>query len=136
MTNALAHATCKPVDISFPADTKFPELVPFEVGTSDARPGDRITIKEVRGTQKEFAKDGIYLVRGEYTLSSADEAVLGVNVTGGCTTGTDRGHVVVKASSCSSENACLLACLRVWRAHRALGSTRASAAHQDLKKGC
>jgi hypothetical protein len=102
-TDALAkaadRATCKPIDISFPSSTTFPVAVPFEIGHTDLHGGDRITITEVRGTQPDFAIDGIYLVRGDYTLSSADEAVIGLNVTGGCTSGTERGHVGVKKGS-------------------------------------
>ena len=96
---ALDRATCKPIDISFPTDTKFPEVVSFDVGRTDLRGGDKITIREVRGTQKELAVDGIYVVRGEYTLASADEAVIGLNVTGGCTSHTERGHASIKKGS-------------------------------------
>jgi len=98
-SKALDHATCKPIDISFPASTKFPENVAFDLGRSDLRAGDHLSIREVRGTQKEFAKDGIYIVRGDYTLASADEAVLGLNVSGGCTSGAERGHVAIKKGS-------------------------------------
>src|SRR5262249_44794061 len=84
---------------SFPADTQFPEAVPFDVARHTLRGNNKITIHEVRGTQKDFAKDGIYLVRGDYTLTSADEAVLGLNVTGGCTNHTERGHVPIKKGS-------------------------------------
>ena len=108
-TKALARATCTPIDISFPAATKFPEAVPFELGRTDVRNGDRITIREVRGTRKDFAVDGIYVVRGDYTLASADEAVLGLNVTGGCTSHTERGHVTIKKGSGAFELAIKLA---------------------------
>ncbi|HEX4513912.1 MAG TPA: hypothetical protein VH054_10260, partial [Polyangiaceae bacterium] len=58
---------------------------------------------DVRGTRKDFAVDGIYVVRGDYTLASANEAVLGLNVTGGCTSHTERGHVAIKKGSGSFE---------------------------------
>jgi hypothetical protein len=87
------------IDISFPAETQFPEAVAFDVGRTTLRGNDKITIREVLGTRKDFAKDGIYLVRGDYTLTSADEAVLGLNVTGGCTSHTERGHVPIKKGS-------------------------------------
>ena len=37
-----------------------------------------------------------YVARGEYELASADEAVLGFTVRGGCTTGNGRGRLVIK----------------------------------------
>jgi hypothetical protein len=108
-SKAMARAQCKPIDISFPDTTKFPEVVPFDVGRTDVRSGDKITIREVRGTRKDFAIDGIYQVRGDYTLASADEAVIGLNVTGGCTSHTERGHVTVKKGSGTFEVAVKIA---------------------------
>jgi len=94
-----AFDTTKCVDISFAADTQFPETVAFDIGRTTLRGNDKIAIREVLGTRKDFAKDGIYLVRGDYTLTTADEAVLGLNVTGGCTSHTERGHVSIKKGS-------------------------------------
>ena len=98
-SKALDRAKCTPVDISFPSATTFPEVVPFDLGRTNLRSGDKITIREVRGTRKDFAVDGVYVVRGDYTLASADEAVLALGVTGGCTSHNDRGRVTLKKGS-------------------------------------
>jgi len=68
-------------DTSTPSTTQFNEPVKFELGRTDLRGGDRIAITEVRGTRGDFKKGGSYLVRGEYTLASAEHAQLGFSVT-------------------------------------------------------
>ena len=94
----------KVIDITIPAGTQMTTPVAFDVGRTNTRPGDRITITEVRGTSATFALGGTYLVRGEYTLASADEATLALSVTAivpgeGCTSGNDRGTVHVSRGS-------------------------------------
>jgi hypothetical protein len=92
------------VDTSFPADTRFPYSVKYELGVSNLKLSDRIVIKEVRGTRPKFEEGGIYRVRGEYTLGSAAEAKLALNVTAvrrgeGCTSGNRRGDQKVLRGS-------------------------------------
>ena len=92
------------VDVSIPAGTRFPYTVPFERGASNFKPGDRIVIREVRGTRKAFEPGGIYRVVGEYTLGSAAEAQLALSVTAvrrgeGCTSGNQRGTQSVTRGS-------------------------------------
>jgi hypothetical protein len=84
------------VDASIPEGTKFPYTVPHEIGSSSLKLGDRILIREVRGTRPRFEVGGIYKVIGEYTLASAAEARLALSVTAvrrgdGCTFGNGRG---------------------------------------------
>jgi len=83
------------VDTTFAETTRFDNAVSFDVGHSDVRSGDRIVIKDVHGTVPEFAKYGIYIVRGEYTLATVDEADITFTVTAtrsgeGCTLGNPR----------------------------------------------
>ncbi len=98
-------ATCKTVhDVSFPSATTFNSSVAFDVGNSDVRDGDLIVIDEVRGTRSDFAVDGVYFVRGHYTLTSADEAILGFNVSASrvgdaCTNGNGTNRQFVKRGS-------------------------------------
>jgi hypothetical protein len=88
-------------NLDFPDSTRFPYVVPFQVGKTDLGAGDDIVIKEVLGTKPSFEVGGIYLVRGEYRLGSADESPLYLNVTAtargeGCTSGNPRGQIVVR----------------------------------------
>jgi hypothetical protein len=53
-----------------------PFKVPFELGSSAFAPGDNITIKEVRGTNKKIVIGGTYSVEGTYSLTSRDQADL------------------------------------------------------------
>jgi hypothetical protein len=66
---------------SIPDVAQMTTAVPFDVGQTSKQGGDRITITEVRGTRGDFALGGSYVVRGEYTLASADEADLAFHVT-------------------------------------------------------
>ena len=94
------------VDITFPQSTTFPHNVSFAVSNSDVRHhrGDKIVIREVRGTRADFAVGSIYLVRGEYTLSSLDRALLVFSTTAkepgeGCTKGNPRGRIEITRGS-------------------------------------
>ncbi|HUA66301.1 MAG TPA: DUF192 domain-containing protein, partial [Alphaproteobacteria bacterium] len=58
------------------ADEKLPYPVRFELGSSVFAPGDNITIKEVRGTNRKIVVGGTYSVAGTYTLNSKDHAGL------------------------------------------------------------
>jgi hypothetical protein len=66
---------------SIPDVAQMTTAVPFDLGQTSKQGGDRITITEVRGTRGDFALGGSYIVRGEYTLASADQADLAFNIT-------------------------------------------------------
>lgn len=109
-----AMQQCKTMhSTSVPEATTFDAAVPFAIGESHLRDSDRIVIHELRGTRDHVEVDGAYVVRGEYTLASADEASLGFTVrtteSGQCTDGMNsRGHLVVKRGSGSFELAMLI----------------------------
>ncbi|HEX4511977.1 MAG TPA: hypothetical protein VH054_00530, partial [Polyangiaceae bacterium] len=82
-------------DVTIPVATMFDAPVPIEIGETHLRDGDRIAIQDVRGTSPSLAVNGMYTVRGEYTLASEDEAEISFTVRArrkgdGCTTG--EGH--------------------------------------------
>ena len=54
------------VDASIPRGTRFPYAVKYQIGASNREPGDRILIREVRGTRRKLEIGGIYRVIGEY----------------------------------------------------------------------
>jgi hypothetical protein len=92
------------LEATVPADTKMDQAVAFETGRSTLRPFDRIEITEVKGTSSHFAVGEDYVVRGEYTLESVDEADLSFTVTAirrgeGCTTDNPRGRIKIKRGS-------------------------------------
>jgi hypothetical protein len=102
--DATRGGCAKTIDVSIPAGTQMTTAVAFDVGHTNTRAGDRITITDVHGTRGDFAVGGTYLVRGEYTLASADEATLGFSVTAmvpgeGCTYGNTRQTVHVSRGS-------------------------------------
>jgi hypothetical protein len=101
------------VDASIPEGTKFPYRVPYEIGSSSLKSGDRIVIREIRGTRARFEEGGIYKVIGEYTLASAEEARLALSVTAvrrgdGCTSSNGRGTQRVVRGSGGFELAALI----------------------------
>jgi hypothetical protein len=51
-------------------------VVQFELGRAQFKPGDSITIQEVRGSTNLIQAGGTYCVTGTYTLASQDEAKL------------------------------------------------------------
>jgi serine/threonine protein kinase/WD40 repeat protein len=57
------------------------QRVPFEIGATLLRDGDRITIDEVRGTDDALKAGNTYEVRGTYVLASHDKAQLAVYIT-------------------------------------------------------
>lgn len=61
--------------------TKLPHEVPFEIGASNLRDGDRITIKQVRGTDKTIQPGQTYEIQGTYKLASHNKAKLAAFVT-------------------------------------------------------
>ncbi len=88
-------------DVTVADGTTFDAVVPFAVSESTLHGGDEIVVHEVRGTHAAMVIDGAYLVSGEYTLTSADEATLGLTIRAnergsGCTNGNGRGRLVVK----------------------------------------
>jgi outer membrane murein-binding lipoprotein Lpp len=103
-TDAMHAATTNCKDVSIPSGTEINIPVAFDLGRTTTHGGDQITITDIRGTRGEFAVGGIYLVRGEYTLASADEAILGfgvgaVDVADACTFGNTRGRQRVTRGS-------------------------------------
>ena len=99
--DAPAGPRCDQVlDATVPADAKMDQSVDFETGRSTVRPFDRIEITEVKGTSSHFAIGEDYVVRGEYTLESAEEADLSFTVTAsrrreGCTTDNPRERIKI-----------------------------------------
>jgi len=95
-------SACKRIlDATIPAGLKIAHSVDFEVGRNTLAARDRIEIKEVLGTTDRFAVGEVYLVRGEYTLGSADSAILTLSVTAasaeeGCTTNNPLGRTLVR----------------------------------------
>ena len=55
--------------------------VPFEVGATYLRDGDRITIDEVRGTADTIKVGNMYEIKGTYRLASHDKATIAAYVT-------------------------------------------------------
>jgi hypothetical protein len=51
-------------------------VVHFEIGRTVLPKGDSITIEQVRGTSDTMTAGNLYEVKGSYTLSSADKAML------------------------------------------------------------
>jgi uncharacterized protein len=72
VTLSLSRAMADPAA----ANEKLRYAVPFELGSSAFAPGDNITINEVSGTKRKIEIGGTYSVRGTYTLTSRDEALL------------------------------------------------------------
>jgi hypothetical protein len=63
------------------ATSEFPHAVRFEQGATRFLDGDKITITEVRGTADRFTPGQTYRIKGTYTLSSHDRAMLAAYVT-------------------------------------------------------
>src|SRR5438105_13921954 len=78
---AMSGACAIQHDVTVPSGTMFDASVPFDIGETHLTGGDRIVIQEVRGTSPSLAVNGLYVVRGEYTLASADEAEVSLTVT-------------------------------------------------------
>ena len=74
--DAKPAAATQPTSLANP----LPFVVPFERGTSEFEPGDRITVFAVRGTSPGMA-GGVYQIVGTYTLASHDTATLAGSVT-------------------------------------------------------
>lgn len=69
------------IDVTIPPGTLFTHPVAFDIGQTTTQSSDRITITDVQGTRGDFGIGGRYVVRGEYTLASADQADLAFHVT-------------------------------------------------------
>jgi beta-lactamase regulating signal transducer with metallopeptidase domain len=61
--------------------SEFPHAVQFERGESRFANGDKITIREVRGTAETIIPGHLYSIKGTYTLASHDRALLCASVT-------------------------------------------------------
>lgn len=102
------------VDVSVPPSAEFPFALSFQQARATTKAGDVIDIREVRGDRQRLERGGTYLVRGRYTLSSAEKATLLLSVTAmrrgeGCTTGSSpRGRVTVSRGSGDFELATVL----------------------------
>jgi len=80
---------------------RFQYVVPLEIGNSWTEGQDRITITEIRGTRPRIEVGGQYVVRGTYTLKSADVGEVFFHVKGPSNAGTDLDlqHVPVRRGS-------------------------------------
>jgi hypothetical protein len=108
------NANCtRTLDSSVPSGTTFSHQVAFEVGATDFAPGDSITVTEVTGTKPAFEAGGVYQVRGEYVLASADRAEIAFTVTttepGVCTLGDGKQVMTVGRGSGKFEVAAAIA---------------------------
>ncbi len=56
-------------------------FVRFEVGGTQLRNGDRITIDEIHGTSDKVAVGNLYEIKGTYTLASLGQARLTADIT-------------------------------------------------------
>jgi hypothetical protein len=74
-----------------PLETNFSYAISFELGKSNLKGGDEITITSVRGDRAHLEPGGNYLVQGHYTLASADAASLALF----CTTDGSSGSTPV-----------------------------------------
>ncbi len=63
------------------ADTEYSHVLKFEQGAARFLDGDRITVKEIRGTSDTFAPDNFYQITGTYSLVSHDRATLAAYTT-------------------------------------------------------
>ncbi len=96
------------VDASVPPGTRFTYDVAVAPTTSNLATGDAVTIRSVRGTRADLAPGGDYVVRGTYTLASADVATLALNVTAvrsgeGCSRNDGQDELAVRRGSGSFE---------------------------------
>ena len=64
-----------------PTTWEFPYSVRFEPGATRFLDGDEITITEVRGTADAFSPGNIYCIKGAYTLTSHNQAMLAAFIT-------------------------------------------------------
>ncbi len=80
---------------------RFRYEVPLEIGKTWSNGEDRITVTGIRGTRPRVEVGGQYLVRGTYTLKSADEGEVFFHVKGPSNAGTDLDlqHVPVRRGS-------------------------------------
>jgi hypothetical protein len=62
-------------------------FVRFEIGGTQFRDGDRITIDEIHGTSERIEPGNLYEIKGTYTLASHDSASLDTEITS-----SDRTH--------------------------------------------
>jgi len=87
---SLACACVAPGRDSFEDVTsRFQYVVPLEIGKTWSNGQDRLTITEIRGTRPRVEVGGHYLVRGTYTLKSADAGEVFFHVKGPSNAGTD-----------------------------------------------
>ncbi len=102
------RASATGVDASVPPGTRFTYDVAVAPTTSNLETGDAVTITSVRGTRGDLEPGGGYVVRGTYTLASADSATLALNVTAvrsgaGHSRSDGQDELVVKRGSGSFE---------------------------------
>ncbi len=79
-TNNQSTSATRPHPFPSLEDQKFTE-VPFVVGASRFKNGDKIEILEVRGTAETIKPGNIYWIKGTYTLRSHDRAMLAAYTT-------------------------------------------------------
>ncbi|HEY2368073.1 MAG TPA: hypothetical protein VGH87_16860, partial [Polyangiaceae bacterium] len=93
-----AGGCAKTTEVTVPDGVVFSSDVPFAVSESHFTNGDSIVVREARGTRPSLEVDGEYVVRGDYTLASTDEARIGFTFrattpAAGCTSGGGSFHV-------------------------------------------
>jgi beta-lactamase regulating signal transducer with metallopeptidase domain len=69
-------------DASRDAGYDVSHIVNFEVGRTEFRDGDKITVEEVHGTSDKISAGNLYIVKGSYRLASEKSAMLAAFVTG------------------------------------------------------
>ncbi len=92
-TGASPSCTTPHAAPTIPDAAQMTNTVPFDIGQTSNQGADRITITDIHGTQGDFAIGGSYVVRGQYTLASADDADLAFFVT-----------AIDRADACGSVN--------------------------------
>jgi hypothetical protein len=94
-------------DTGFPDKTPLTESVAFTVSETTLTTGNAIVIDEVRGTSSKFEVGGAYVVRGHYTLATADEARLALSTRthtlGNCSRGSTRQATTAHRGTASFE---------------------------------
>ena len=64
-----------------PSTTAFEHVIPIELGKTSFLEGDRIVIREIRGSAPTITPGNTYQITGTYTLSSHEHATIGAFTT-------------------------------------------------------
>lgn len=98
--NTAATPAQRPTSLIARSDvTQVGYTVVATTGDTEFREGDRIVIREIRGTASTFELGGTYRIQGHYSLASADRATLLASITAASNSGPagaqDEAHVSV-----------------------------------------